>query len=186
MRTTDPVARRPLGALLACALLAAVLALAACGGDGEEAADPTDTGAAIPGVTVDAPEDASDDSASVPDPCELLTEEEVAEAIGETQVTAAPGRGGQPSGLEDASCAWTGPAPEAGAIATPKMVLVDIYAGEEHWADWPDSEPLSGIGDEAFLSAPLDSVAWRQGDLVLVLQYVVIDGTPAAELEALA
>lgn len=159
----------------ALAALVALLALGGCGGD--------DDGGSEPSAEAEVTTSATDSGL---DPCSLLTEDEVATAIGESRVTAEPGRGDLPAGLEEASCAWTGPAPAGDPIATAKMVVLDIYPDEQYHGEAENGIAVSGVGEQAAINPPLDAIQWLQDGRTYQLQYTVLNGTPTKELESLA
>lgn len=158
---------------LTLAALVAAIALSACGDGDEGEGDAAVTGNA--GGT---------EESSGGEPCSLLTEDEVAAAMGEDEATAEPGSTG-PS--ED--CTWTGPQPPAGEVATAKTIVLSVYPGEEFFA--PDSyaadaEPVSGLGDDAALSPATKTVMWLQDGNTFQLQFVTLDDVPSTRLEELA
>lgn len=151
-------------------LIPGLFLLAACATDDQT----DDTG----GDTGDAP-------GALPDPCTLLTESEVAAALGapeaRQQSTSVAGGG--------AGCDWTGPEVATANGDLPASVSLDVYPGAEYYAPESyaeDVEQVSGLGDAAAVSEGTSTVLWVQDEVTFQLQIVTLSPTPRSELEELA
>lgn len=139
--------------------LAAGLALAGCtSSDGEPAADGGGAPSTGAGTTATAePPPSEPAGGDAPDPCGLLTEDEVATAVG-AEVT---GTEGPFDEHQARNCTW----------AYPAEVTVSVWVGPEYYS--PDTieqgwEELPGIGDIAHQAeGPLCTTIFRAGDLVV-------------------
>lgn len=157
--------------------IVATAALGACGGDNR---------AQVSNGAAKAPSAASAGTASVPDPCELLTSSEVATVMGESNAT--PRReavAAGPGGVAH-QCTWSGPQPAPGAIAARKTIALVAYDGEQYYAaiqQAPGRASVSGIGDKATIAGNI--LMWVQRGLTLQLQFAWAD-RPRSEVEGLA
>jgi hypothetical protein len=111
------------------------------------------------------------------DACALLTTEEVAAAMG-MEVN-----DGTDAGTGDGSseCTW-----ESKTDGVPTILTVVIHAGvsyEQSKKGFQSTEPVSGVGDEAFFGTGLNTLMMRKGDSVV--QFVAIGNLAddAAKLE---
>jgi hypothetical protein len=107
--------------------------------------------------------------ATPPDPCALVTDAQAAAFLGAQATRAGPA---QSNG--STSCAWT---TENGALLS-----VHVFSGRQYFPSgerqrYPGAHPVSGIGDEAFVSPDLAGV--RVGDTVVFVDAVGA-GTDAA------
>jgi hypothetical protein len=147
-------------------LLLAVPLLVSCsgdGGDGDGDADPETTASA-----------GSGDSDSA---CDLLTTEEVAEAVG-TQVEDGVGADGPVvTGGTQSTCTWRG-VEDASAQAM-LTVYTDASAAESVRED--DSTPLPDVGDDAFVG-PFASVWAFAGDGSFTTQWFDVRGSDEENL----
>jgi hypothetical protein len=112
------------------------LALGACGDD-DEPAEPAGGEAAIE----------TTETAAAPDPCTLLDEAAVKDAVG----TAAEGERDTQFGLDE--CAYEGEEPEqiGESLAALYVTLGDAAAFADYDKPELDAEPVEGIGEEAIL-----------------------------------
>lgn len=126
--------------------LAGALLLAGCGssnGTGDDAGDQP-TGAS---PTVDRP--AGDAGGDGPDPCTLLTADEVAAAVGAEVISTE----GPDDVLRGRQCEWMVPHEQFGEDAVTLNVWVgsEFYAPEGPGADATGFVPIDGIGDVAHM-----------------------------------
>lgn len=165
------------------ALLTLVL-VAACDEDADPAGGPAETPAPVVAGTAPAPESTA---AAQPDAvggaCDLLTLTEAGDLFGQSATL----DGDDPT-TATSQCVWLGENPGL------HQLHLQIYAGESffdpaRWAGTP--EPVSGLGDEAFLirSSPLGTTAgYRLGEQVVFLNYQILlspDADPSASADQL-
>lgn len=152
-------------------VLAAALALAGCGpADDDPAggeADATSPAAAAPESAAEPPAEPAGGGA--PDPCALLTEDEVAATVG-AEVT---GTEGPFDEFQASNCTWSYPGPTLGELTISVWVGGVYYSPDTIEQGW---EELSGIGDVAHQATdgPLCTTIFRIGDLVV--QVISSDG----------
>ena len=155
--------------------VAALVALTACGGDGDEGGSLFD---GEPGATTpagDASTGTPTDAATLPEItslCDLVPQEDVEEALGES-VT-----GG--TEFKDVACGY---ATASGSVNLERGSQQDFELGVYLTGDL--GEPVPGIGDEAawFGGGDLNTLSVRQGDFYFQIRLVLPDLDSAAQLE---
>jgi hypothetical protein len=154
--------------------------------DGDTSADDGNTGDAnanADDANADAnannADNAGDDGAAAgtTDACTLLTTEEVAAAMG-TEVN-----DGEDSGSGDGAseCTW-----ESKTSGVPTMLTVVIHAGvsyDQVKEGFQSTEPVSGVGDEAFFGTGLNTLMMRKGEAVVQFLAIGNLADDAAKLE---
>ena len=181
---SEHVAVRARSAALALGLIAS-LALAGCSGAAATPVPPTPAPTLVATATApDAPTAAdtpADITATLPDPCKLLTQDEADKLAGEKLGAAIP------DGVPPTNCVW--PAPLTGSVA---QVEVGVGDGAKKFLDI-DKDTLghtftqvSGLGDEAWQES--DTIFVRTGALWFSLHLVKLDSAPddQANMAALA
>jgi hypothetical protein len=133
--------------------LALTVAAAACGGDdGDTASGPAGGDEATEATETTSGEDTGDAAGgggtqlAEGDPCGLLTDEEILEAISETVFVEVESREGVPFEPSGGQCNITVAHPEGStgfSVAVGPADMLDVLADG-------DREPIEGIGDEAF------------------------------------
>jgi hypothetical protein len=119
----------------------------------------------VPSASEDAPPATAEDEASLPDPCQLLTPEEIGAVRGGPTDAGVPGTG-QPRGHR--ACTF-------GQHDDGRTTAITVFAGdqarfvEERYvvAQNFDVEDIPGLGDAAFIGATVLHV--RQGGLIITL-----------------
>lgn len=153
-----------------------VLLFAACGGG-----DPGSPTTAASGSNTTA------EAGSGPAGCDsIVTLDEVASLFGAPAVFDAESSEEIP-GIGALSCVWT-TVEDPDDLEDLQVLLfqVQVYEGQEFYSPdtWTGSEPLDGIGDDAFIAATDYDITtgFRDGDLVAIMSYTVIgsgDAPPA-------
>ena len=153
-------------------LLVATSALAACGGDD----DGDDDAGGEPSS-----ESSQDDGAEQPgDPaCDLLTTDEVAEAVGSPVKEGVRSSGAAVTGGRFDTCVWQSDDPENPADTATLTIYPNAAAADSVRDD--DSEAVDGIGDDAFLDS-FASIWVYDGEKSFFAQWYAISGSDEENL----
>jgi hypothetical protein len=141
-----------------------------CGGSG--GTSPTDRDDATTSPVDPAPDPAGDVAAEAPDPCALVTADEVATRVGFEAFAEGPDEVN-----EGTSCVWFFSDPsdptEMGTLSIQVWVGLEYYGPETNQDAAADFEPVPGIGDAAHrwdLGAATDcAIVFRKEDVVVQL-----------------
>jgi hypothetical protein len=171
--------RRSFDATGVAALLVALLLVSGCAGQGARADDPTDSSEQT-------------HSAPTPDPCTILTTDDVSAAFGQN-VTASGA--GEPGGLGGRTCHWSAPdgqvslvvLTDAGLAASedlPAGFTVASYAG--HYPEIGETVP--GLGERSMFNAvPAGAnLMVQSGGTMIILVFVHASRPPESDMVALA
>ena len=156
-------------------LLVTVSTLAACGGDGDDddkASDET-TSEAGQEYSQEASQDGGDDASGQPI-CDLLTTDEVAEAVGSPVKEGIRSSGPAVTGGRFDTCVWQSDDPDNPADTATVTIYPNADAADSVRSD--DSEELDGIGDQAFADS-FASVWVYDGEKSFFTQWYAISGT---------
>lgn len=159
--------------------LVACTALSACGGgdDDKSSDDDAKPSAGASGAT--APTDAPSAPALEVAACDLLSPDEVADAVDAKVKEGVPTTGPVVTGGKFSSCQYTSDDPDHPADAAtvtlyPNTDAADVARGE-------DSQPVKGLGDQAFTSS-FGSVWVYVDDISFFAQWYTFDGTEQENL----
>ena len=158
--------------------LVACAALSACGGgDDDKSDDATPSAGESAGATETTTGPATVDLPS--EACDLLSADEVSEAVGTKVKEGIATSGPTTSGGDFSSCVYASadpdnPADTATIVLYPNTDAADQGRGE-------DAQPIKGLGDQAYASA-FGSVWVYVDDISLFTQWYTFDGTDADNL----
>ena len=176
-------------------LLVAISPLAACGGDdgdddtaggepsSEVTAEEDDTAGDEPSSEVTAEEDETDAPSG---PCELLSTDEVAAAVGSPVKEGTALSGPAVTGGTFDTCAWQSDDPTSPADTATVTIYPNAAAADSARTD--DSEDVAGIGDKAFTIA-FAGIWFYEGERSYFVQWYAFSHTDEENLpksEALA
>jgi hypothetical protein len=161
--------------------LVACAALAGCGGGDDDKSDDDVVASQSAAEQSDAT-DATTGPATVDLPskaCDLLSVDEVSDAVGAPVKEGTESSGPTTSGGEFSSCAYASddpdhPADTATIVLYPNLDAADQGRGE-------DAQPIKGIGDQAYAST-FGSVWVYVDDISLFVQWYSFDGTDEENL----
>jgi hypothetical protein len=154
-------------------LLASVATLTACGGDdsGDQAADdPTSTSTEATEATDDGASDDGGEPAGDVAACDLLTTDEVADAVGSPVKDGIPTSGPAVTGGDFSTCVWQSADPDNPADTATLTIYENAAAADSVRSD--DSPAVDGIGDSAF-SDSVSSVWVYDGEKSFFTQWYI-------------
>jgi len=152
-------------------LLVTASTLAACGGDGDD-----DDKASDEPTSEASQEDSQEanDGASGDPICDVLTTDEVAEAVGSPVKEGIRSSGPAVTGGRFDTCVWQSDDPDNPADTATVTIYPNADAADSVRSD--DSEELDGIGDQAFADS-FASVWVYDGEKSFFAQWYAISGT---------